>query len=94
MGKDVVVEWDQKPVPMILKYSLNPTAKDEGNCNSSSSTILIKAGVSKEVIEEIEGKMQGIHWGFSSTAKPWTKEEQKKAVEEENKRLDALQKSL
>lgn len=45
--------------------------------------------------------MKGIHWGFSSTAKPWTKEEQETAIEEENirrveenKRLDTLQKTL
>jgi hypothetical protein len=95
---DVINEFGNDP---NIKYNLNPTDKDEGNCNSSSSTILKKAGVSNGVIEDIKDNMKGIHWGFSSTPKPWTKTEQKNAVEEEsqrrieeNKRLDALLKSL
>lgn len=95
---DAINEFGNDP---NIKYNLNPTNEDEGNCNSSSSTILKKAGVSNEVIEDIKDNMKGIHWGFSSTPKPWTKTEQKNAVEkenqrriEENKRLDALLKSL
>ena len=102
-------EFDSKVIDVInsfgnnpnIKYNLYPTREDEGNCNSSSSTILLKAGVSKETIEEIGEGMKGIHWGFSSTAKPWTKEEQEAAIEnertkhvEENNRLDTLQKTL
>ena len=102
-------EFDSKVVEVInefgnnqnIKYNFNPTCKDEGNCNSSTSTILLKAGVSTEKIDEIKGNMKGINWGFSSTAKPWTATEQKEAVEEENRRrneknrrLDALSNSL
>ena len=102
-------EFDSKVIDVInsfgnnpnIKYNLYPTREDEGNCNSSSSTILLKAGVSKETIEGIGEGMKGIHWGFSSTAKPWTEEEQEAAIEnegtkrvEENNRLDTLQKTL
>lgn len=95
---DVIHNFGNNP---RIKYKLNPTDKDEGNCNSSSSTILLKAGVSGEDVERIGNKLKGIHWGFSSKPKPWTAAEQSKAVkeedrhrEEENKRLDALQQSL
>jgi RHS repeat-associated protein len=95
---DAINEFGNDP---NIKYNFNPTNEDEGNCNSSSSTILKKAGVSNEVIEDIKDNMKGICWGFSSTPKPWTKTEQKNAVEEEsqrrieeNKRLNALLKSL
>ena len=59
-----------------------------GNCNSSTSTILLKAGVPKEQIEKIKKQIPGKKWGFESTAKPWTKEEQQKAVD--NKKLDTF----
>ena len=95
---DVINEFGNNPA---IKYNLNPTNEDEGNCNSSSSTILIKSGVTKEKMDEIEDRMKGIHWGFSSTPKPWTTTEQKNAVEEErrkrieeNERLNALLNSL
>ena len=84
-----------------IKYNLSPTDIDEGNCNSSSSTILIKSGVDKKKIEEIKNRMDGFTWGFSSTPKPWTASEQKNAVKEakqqkaeENKRLETLSNSL
>ncbi|MDE5786731.1 MAG: hypothetical protein K2H98_09380, partial [Duncaniella sp.] len=50
-----------------------------GNCNSSTYTILKKAGVSDAALEEIRNKMKGITTGFGSE-KPWTAEEQAQAV--------------
>ena len=52
----------------------------QGNCNTSSSTILLKSGVSKETIEKIREQIPGIKTGFDSETKPWTSEEQKKAI--------------
>ena len=89
-------EFDQKIVDVInsfgnnpnVKYSLNPTKDTEGNCNSSSSTILNKAGVPAEEINQIRKQSEekgNIFWGFSSTPKPWTKEEQKQAVQRKDK---------
>lgn len=36
-----------------IKYSIIPTKETEGNCNTSTSTILLKAGVPKETIRGI-----------------------------------------
>ena len=102
-------EFDNKVVEVInefgndpnIKYSLYPNEDDEGNCNSSTSMILLKAGIKEEELEKIKSNLEGIHWGGSTTPKPWTSEEQKNAVEKEkkktierNKRLDALQMAL
>lgn len=84
-----------------IQYCLYPGNNEtQGNCNTSSTTLLIKAGVSKEQITEIEKKMEGIHWGFGDI-KPWTKEEQENAVKDRKQqakesidRNEALQKSL
>ncbi|MBP5347042.1 MAG: hypothetical protein J6Y99_12595 [Bacteroidales bacterium] len=84
-----------------IQYSLDSEEETEGNCNTSTSTILLKSGVSSEEIESIESDIPGINWGFSSTSKPWTKEEQQKAIElhlqkikEEINQQEALQKAL
>lgn len=78
-----------------IGYSLNPEESIEGNCNSSTYTILYKSGVSKEVLQQIQENAPGKTWGFGSI-KPWTKEEQDEAVKisAEVQRYDALQKSL
>ena len=57
-----------------------PTNEIQGNCNTSSSTILLKAGVSKETIEQLKEHISGIKTGFDSKARPWTSDEQKKAI--------------
>ena len=102
-------EFDKKVVETInsfgnnpyIKYSLYPGEETEGNCNSSTSTILLNSGVSPEAIEQIESEMPGINWGFSSTPKPWTEGEQQKAVDlhqkqikEEIQRLETLNNAL
>ena len=62
-----------------IEYSLLPWQNTEGNCNSSTSTILVKAGVDRDAIDEIGENMPGINWGFGNV-KPWTKEEQSEAI--------------
>ena len=66
-----------------IKYSIIPTKETEGNCNTSTSTILLKAGVPKETIRGIEKLLPGINTGFNSEVHPWNSFEQKKAVEQE-----------
>ena len=64
-----------------------------GNCNTSSSTILIKSGVGKEEMKSLESNIEGINSGFrTTTPKPWTEEEQTKALEEkeQNNKFKAL----
>lgn len=67
-----------------IRYFMFPTKQTEGNCNTSTSTILIKAGVSSEQIKDIKDRIPDISTGFSETSRPWTEEEQKAAIEHEN----------
>lgn len=66
-----------------IRYNILPTKSTQGNCNTSSSTILLKSGVTPEYIESIKKKMSGLTTGFNSSAMPWTKEEQERAVNDE-----------
>ena len=77
-----------------IQYSLFP-GDDEtlGNCNTSSTTLLLKAGASKEQINTIESQMSGWHWGFG-TEKPWTFEEQNNAIKEAQKELNKKLQSI
>ena len=83
-------QFDKKVVKMInnfgnnegIKYSIFPMTETQGNCNTSSSTILNKSGASKQIMQLIEKIMPGISTGFNAdSTKPWTKAEQEKAVE-------------
>ena len=65
-----------------IRYDILPTNDIQGNCNSSSSTILLKSGVSKETVNQIGEQIPGIKTGFDSEAKPWTSEEQKEAIKD------------
>lgn len=82
-------EFDQKVIDVAksfgnvkgIGYLEVPLFFDtKGNCNSSTSTILIKAGVSKKEVYKIEKRLPATTAGFSAHPKPWTKEEQQKAV--------------
>ena len=72
-----------------IRYSLYPSSETTGNCNSSSSTILYKAGISMQKLKNIKENMNGITWGFGNV-KPWTKKEQDKAVKEEEKQEELI----
>ena len=82
-----------------ISYSLDPTYDLDGNCNSSTYTILHKAGVTEDVLKGIGSQIKGIHWGWG-LLKPWTKEEQQQAIKElpkfdsETKRYETLQNAL
>ena len=62
-----------------------------GNNSLLLSTILYKAGISKEILENIKEKMKGITWGFGDI-KPWTKEEQDKAVKDADEQEELINK--
>ena len=55
------------------------------------STILYKVGISKEILGNIKEKMKGITWGFGDI-KPWTKEEQDKAVKDADEQEELINK--
>ena len=63
-----------------ISYYMIPSKLTEGNCNTSTSTILLKSGVSKQIIEDIKEMIPGIRIGFESILRPWTALEQEKAV--------------
>ena len=72
------------------------TTETTGNCNSSTSTVLYKAGLSKEQIKNIGENIPGIKWGWGKT-KPWTADEQEKAVQRQKgqeEHLDVLIENL
>ena len=88
-------EFDNKVIETInsfgnnsgIKYNIFPTGETEGNCNTSSSTILLKSGVSEEEMKKLEENIPDINTGFETQkdkAKPWTKEEQEKAVQDKH----------
>lgn len=69
-----------------IRYDILPTSEIQGNCNSSSSTILLKSGVSKEVVNEIKEQIPGIKAGFDTEAKPWTSDE-KNAIKDYHEKI-------
>lgn len=85
-------EFDKKVINVAESFGNNPDIEyyafscdpTTGNCNTSTTTILSKSGVSNKVINDIDNKMKGINWGFGDK-KPWTKQEQSKAVEQKKK---------
>ena len=82
-------------------YSIYPIYEDEGNCNSSTYTILDIAGADKNLLKEIENKVVTTLFtdikcgavGFGMR-KPWTKEEREKVkrerIAEKHKKTNAL----
>ena len=62
-----------------ITYNVFPKDETEGNCNTSTSTILKKSGVSNETIKSIRDEIDGWSFGFGNY-KPWTKVEQKIAI--------------
>lgn len=99
-------EFDEKVIQTInsfgetdgITYTILGGGNDKtsGNCNTSSSTVLIKSGVGEEEMKALESNIEGINTGFQATTpKPWTRNEQEKAIEEKKKidesnRLKAL----
>lgn len=66
-----------------IEYFLSPITELQGNCNTSSSTILHKAGLSDKTIQEFRKNIPGLVNGFGSY-RPWTAAEQKAAVNRKN----------
>ena len=65
-----------------INYNIITNTRRTGNCNTSTTTLLEKAGVSKEVIKELGKQIKGNAYGFGED-RPWTKEERKQLQEEE-----------
>jgi hypothetical protein len=70
-----------------IKYNVFSDSQVNGNCNTSSSTILFKSGISKDHLKVIEKQIDGLNWGFGDI-KPWTRTEQSDAM----KKADSVSK--
>ncbi len=75
-----------------IMYRILPIGESEGNCNSSTTSLLKNAGVNEKEIKRIESKLSGIHIGFG-TDKPWTKE-QRVDAEVHQKEIRKMNESL
>ena len=69
-----------------IKYRIVPTSENEGNCNTSTTSLLKNAGVNEQEIDRIDSEVSGIDIGFGTT-KPWTKEQRKSAEAWEKERM-------
>ena len=67
-----------------INYNILPLSERTGNCNTSTTTLLKKAGVSNESIQNLKDEIKGNAYGFGQT-RPWTEEERQKAKENEEK---------
>ena len=83
------VEFDQRIIDIANSFGNNPNityfmipfTETQGNCNTSTSTILQKSGVSTKDLKDIKKQISGVSTGFNiGITKPWTEEEQKDAV--------------
>ena len=68
-----------------ITYMFIPIKETQGNCNTSSSTILLKAGLSPKDLENLNKLIPGVVTGFDTYTRPWTKKEQEEAVLRERK---------
>ena len=67
-----------------ITYSALPILPTQGNCNTSTFSLLRNAGVSSRQLYKVKQKIGGLTGGGFGLIKPWTKEEQEKAVKIEN----------
>ena len=76
-----------------IKYRIIPTNSTEGNCNTSTTTLLKKAGVSDGEINRIKNQIPKFKTGFGDV-KPWSDEERKEALRQKIKLEESLDNSL
>ena len=94
-------QFDKKVISTAESFGNNPNVtyvltgggETGGNCNTSTSTILSKAGVDEKTLSDTKSNIPGLVWGFGDV-KPWTATEQKAAVQKENKVLEEANKYI
>ena len=69
-----------------IKYNITAHGYDQGNCNSSTTSLLKNAGTSNKELKNIENQIPGIKWGFGNN-KPWTKKEREKVKKEQEQKI-------
>jgi len=72
-----------------VMYRIIPWGESEGNCNSSTTSLLRNAGVDDNEIDRIESNIPGIATGFGSV-KPWTREqrESEESLQRERRKMN------
>ncbi len=94
-------EFDQRVIDAAESFGNNPDIKyhvttvdaTTGNCHTSTTTILSKAGLGSQELEDVEWQIPGLNWGFEDV-KPWTAEEQKAAVDTKKQKTEEFIKNL
>ena len=81
----VIDSYDSAESSDLIHYNFIPMCCDEGNCNSSTSTVLYKAGVSLETIKEINRHLSGFSTGFGFSPMPWVLTERRTAVAQQSR---------
>ena len=76
-----------------IKYRVIPLEETEGNCNTSTTSLLKNAGVSKTELNRIGKNIKGIKIGFGST-KAWNLKQRKEVVRKKDKDKAKLNESL
>ena len=76
-----------------IKYRVIPLEETEGNCNTSTTSLLKNAGVSKTELNRIGKNIKGIKIGFGST-KAWNLKQRKEVVRKKDKNKAELNESL
>lgn len=64
-----------------IKYRVIPTDELEGNCNTSTTSLLKNVGVPMDEINKIGADIKGTTTGFG-TVRAWTDDERKKNQED------------
>ncbi len=72
-----------------MKYRIILTDATEGNCNTSTTSLLKNAGVPQGEINRIGDKIHGTKTGYGTT-KAWTKKESESVMEEKVKLSESL----
>ena len=72
-----------------IKYRIIPIDATEGNCNTSTTSLLKNAGVPQNEINRIGKNINGIKTGFG-IMKPWTKKQRETALKEKVKMSESL----
>jgi len=83
---DVVDAIDSYDKTDMLRYNFIPFFKAEGNCNTSTSTVLSLSGVPMEEIKQMKRRIRGFKTGFGFPPKPWKLTDRRSAIERQSKR--------
>ncbi|MBQ0048352.1 MAG: hypothetical protein KBT33_12775 [Prevotellaceae bacterium] len=83
---DLIEAIDQYDATDMLRYNFIPLLHAEGNCNTSTSTILQRSGVPMSFIHKMNRSIFAFNTGFAFRPKPWTLSERRTVLQRHNSR--------